>query len=314
MKTLLKYLSIAAAVLLVTRCSERELSVDPRLGEPLYHIGDGEPGSLDAIVREFNQRYGSFVIYDFAERDIRWTWTGHWYSWYTPMKAGNEAYAARLLTFLKENLYERFTDEFVRKNLSYKIFVVDSVCSSVSFSSSSLINVAERQNGMVLGNAGPQIDGFTDAKWNEIRGDAETIFINGLYNSAPSKPSQFISLRDQNLLIPGNTATLDPLGEYPSQRYRCYMAGWIKGMMPRPTSAESYLKPEEPQDFANYVLFLIQTPATEVGHVMERFPRVRERVLAIVPFLADVLGMDVIATQNINNPDDPMSKDFFQRF
>lgn len=313
MKTILKYLTVISATLLFfAACSEDNLSVDPELNKPIYKIKDGPSEPLNALVKEYYDRYGSYVLYDYTDQDIRWTWTSHWLHWYAPMKTGDEKYAVKLLTYLKENIYERFTDEFVHRNLAYSIFMADSVCSSVSFDKDNLINVSERQNGIILANAGAQQDDFTEDKWGAIRNDVETVFINGFYNAAPSKPSQFNSLRDQNLIIPDKGS--DPLGVYTSQRYNCYMNGWIKGRKPNFSTPETLLQPKVEQDFADYILFLIQTPAAEIKNVMTRFPRVRERVMALVPFLRNILELDVIATQNINCPADPMPADFFLQF
>ena len=74
------------------------------------------------------------------------------------------------------------------------------------------------------------------------------------------------------------------------------------------------LKPTSEQDFADYITFLTTNTKAELTNVLTRYSKMRERALALVPYLKNVLELDVIATQNKNCPEDPVSPDFFEQF
>jgi len=315
MKNFLKYILLAPIMFLLVSCSEERLEVDPSLNEPLYHIPEGgPPGSLAALMREFYDRYTTIVRFDFPEREIRSTWTGRWHWWYTPAQADSEQYGAALLGFLLENLYGRFEDDFVRRNLPYKIFLVDSLRSGV-LETSALINVASRQNAIILSHVGPQQAEFEDSTWNQIRLDVQEMFIRGFYEAAPSRPTAFILARNRAEFgaFP-DIGIEDPLGEFTSFSYRALRDGFIRGWLPNPTAPPTGIAPGILQDFADFTLLFIQEPATEIRNIFTRFPLVRQRALTLVPFLQNVIGLDVIVTQNNNHPDDPIPPDFFQQW
>jgi len=315
MKNFLKYMWVVPIVFLWTACSEERLEVDPNLNRPFYEIPEGGPsGSLAALMREFYDRYTTVVRFDFPEREIRSTWTGQWRSWYSPAQIGSEPYAAALLTFLLENLYGRFEDEFVRRNLPYKIFLVDSLRSGV-LETSALINVASRQNAIIFSNVGPQQTEFTDSIWEQIRVEVQEMFIRGFYDAAPSRPTAFILSRSRTEFgVFPDIGLEDPLGEYTTLRYRALRDGFVRGWLPNPAAPPTGIAPGNLQDFADFILMLMQEPATEITNLFTRFPLVRQRALILLPFLQNVIGLDVVATQNNNHPNDPISPDFFQQW
>ena len=323
MKNLLKYpyytikcaICLISMLWLLTACSKEKLEVDPNLNKPLYDIpAGGPPGSLAAFMREFYDRYATIVRFDFPEREIRTTWTGRWHSWYAPARAGSEPYAAALLSFLLENFYGLFEDEFVQRNLPYKIFFVDSLRSGV-LETSGLINVASRQNALILSHAGPQQAEFTDSIWERIRFDVQEMFIRDLYDGAPSRPIAFILLRSRpEFGIFPDIGLEDPLGEYTSFKYRALRDGFVRGWLPNPAAPATGIAPGHLQDFADFTLLLIGEPATEITNLFTRFSLLRQRALLLVPFLQNVIGLDVIATQNNNHPNDPLPPNFFQQW
>lgn len=301
----IKYSLIISCLLAGTAfaCSD-DLTVDENLAEVGYDLPQGEAGSVDALIYDIYERYGTYVLYDFDEQDIRTEWTGQWYNNYSPVPEGSEQYIRQTVEFLQEELLDGYTDDFVRRNLVYRIFLVDSLYEN-SYSDD-LINLIDREHGWVIGNVGPRMAEWTDEDWNTLKTELTSLFTLAFYNAAPIRPTQFLALRYTDLIIDGIE---DPLGEYEEQRYSTYMVGYIRGRVTGVT--ESWLRPEEDQDFADYITFLTTTPATELMHVLERFENVRERAKVLVPYLDTTLGLGVVATQNKNCPDDPIAEDYF---
>ena len=69
--------------------------------------------------------------------------------------------------------------------------------------------------------------------------------------------------------------------------------------------------PEEIDDLVDYLTFLMSSPATEIENVCGRFEVVKSRARIVVQTFLDEQGLDLIAIQNGNCPDDPLASDYF---
>lgn len=309
----MKYLNFSnlmflLAVIGFTACSDDDLHVDEELAKPQYVLAQGEPGSLEATIYDIHERYGTYVLYDFDEVDIRTNWTTGWRNWYAPVKKGNEKYVKEMIEFVQTNLFEGYTDDFVRANLVYRIFIVDSLCTSSSFDEDDLTNVLNKEHAWVISNVGPQLEDWTESDWTSLKNELTSLFTLSFYEGAAIKPTQFMALRFASLIIP--TKDSDPEEKYEKEQYGCYMVGFVRWRTlahGRPNS----MAPKEDQDFADYITFLTTTPATELSYVLKRFDKMKERTQVLVPYLNNILNLDVVATQNKNCPEDKVSADFF---
>lgn len=303
----LKILSVLIAVTGFTACSDDDLHIDEDLAKPQYVLPEGEPESLDALIYDIHERYGTYVLYDFKEADIRINWTTKWNNWYAPVKKGNEKYVRQMIEFVQKNLLEGYTDEFVRANLVYRIFMVDSLCTSSDYQKNKLTDLLNKEHAWVLSNIGPQLEDWTDADWGSLKNELISNFTLSFYEGAAVKPLQFTALKEPGLFCGDEK---DPEGKYGKEQYNMYKIGYVKW---RNTSSgtPNSMCPKDEQDFADYITFLTTTPATELSYVLKRFERVKERALVLVPYLDSVLHLNVITTQNKNCPEDMISADFF---
>lgn len=290
-------------------CSEDKLTPIEDMGKPQYVLPQGEPGSLDSLIYDFYERYGTYVLYDFQENDIRNTWTYFWSNYYVPVKSTNREYAKKMLIFLKENVLDNYMDDFVRKNLVYQIFLVDSVFSN-SAGTGTPGTVLTKEKAFVVGNVAPRLDSYTAAQWATVKNDFVNAFTQGFYDAAEIKPSAFLSLRPSGIVV---TLAYDPLNEYERYQYTFYMAGFIKWRNLAHGNSNS-MYPVEAQDFADYITFLTTNTRSELQHALTRFELVRKRAMLLVPYLKNVLDLDVITTQNNNCPEDPIPANFFEQF
>lgn len=302
---------LTLTVLGMNGCSEDNLTVDESLNAPLLTLPKGEPGSIDEMIYKIYERYGTYVLYKFDEKLIRQEWTTHFFGEYIPVKPGNEEYVREMLTFIQENLFDNYTDDFVRRSLVYKIFLVDSV--KESSLSSSYSDLVAGEHKYIIANVGPQLDEFTDARWTEIKNLLQNEFVKSFYGAATIKPTQFIALRTSGIALGIPTTDMDPLGEYDDYTYMFYVAGFVKWKNlshGRPNS----LTPDESQDFADFLTLLTTNGKTELTNVIKRFDKMKERIMVLVPYLNNVLNLNVVETQNQNCPEDPIPVDFFSQF
>ncbi len=309
----MRYINIGCLVLwgiLGIACSEEEIKPDLSLEEPQYVLPKGEEGSLEALIYDTWERYGTYVLYDFKEEDLRRTWTGRYTNWYAPVKSGNKDKVKKMLEFVRTSILENYTDDFVRANLDYRIFMVDSLCSQSTYNARRLVNVSTREHGIVVSNCGEKMDMLTDADWMAIRNEVQNVFTQGFYGAAPVKPVEFNASRENGKWIDKWLA--DPEGEYTAQQYPFLLLGFVKG---RETNGNpSMMFPTEDQDFADYITVLTASPKQELVNLFSRFPRIKERGLILVSYLDNVLKMGVVATQNKNCPEDKIDEGFFEKY
>lgn len=293
-------------------CSEDDIKVDESLGESLYPLSPGEPGSVDELIYQFYERYGTCVYYKFDEQQIRYSWTSEYTGEYTPVQPGNEEYVRTMLTFLQENIFDNYEDDFVRGALVQSIFMVET-CTEASYSTSTTDFIGDEDYKYIIANVGPQLDDFTDADWRNLRDAVYEVFVEGFYNAASIKPTEFLSLRESGLTLPFEDEFEDPLGEFDSMTYSHRLKGYISGQI-NFLGVQNYLYPDEEQDFRDYLNILTTSTKAELTNLLTRFDRVRERALVLVPYLKNILNLDVVQTQNQNCPEDPIPEDFFSQF
>lgn len=308
----LKYIfsSVFFAVLLACAigCSEDDITINKELGEPLIDLPKGEPGSVDEMIYKIYERYGTYILYSFDEQTIRRKWTGKWSSWYAPVKVENEEYVRKMVTFLQEDFLSGYTDEFVRKNLVHKIFLVDSLGEPMD--STSYMTFTSFDYTFVISNVGKAMDDFADSDWYKLRNEIVNTFTQSFYNSATVKPTKFLALAASGII----TQVEDPEGEYDKGQHSAFLVGYVHGRALPQGGYTDVLIPKTEQDFADYITFLTTNTKAELTNVLTRFPKMKERTLALVPYLKSVLELDVIATQNKNCPDDKVPSDFFEQF
>ncbi|MBC5622589.1 hypothetical protein [Butyricimonas hominis] len=308
-KYLLFWLFTAIVLTFVVSCSEDDI-VPKDLSNLQYELPRGEPGSLEEMIYGVYERYGTYILYDFDESVIRTRWTLKWSGWYAPVKPGNEERVKKMVTFLQENLFNGYTDDFVRRNLVYYIFLVDSVQPPLS---SKYPDMAVDDHRFIIANIGVQLDDYNDARWTSLRTDLISNFTLGFYEAASIKPTQFIASRTPGMSLGIPSKNMDPLGEYDDYTYMFYLEGFVKWKNLAHGNSNS-LTPDEAQDFADYITFLTNNTKTELTNVFNRFERMKERALILVPYLNNILELNVVATQNKNCPEDPIPENFFSQF
>ena len=102
----------------ITSCtSEDSIKPIPELGNPPFELPRGEAGSVEEQIYSVYEKYGSFVLYDFDQKEFYTTWNGRVVYWYAPVKKGNEAYVSQMVTFMVEDVFASYPEAFISKFL-----------------------------------------------------------------------------------------------------------------------------------------------------------------------------------------------------
>lgn len=109
----------------LTACSERDIDPsDLPVIDTEYTLPQGKSDADDYIV-EFYEKYGTYILYEFEEADLKWVqsdvnnlWNNFKYT------SADPQYVALMVDFLQENVFRFYPDAFLSKELPYKIFLL----------------------------------------------------------------------------------------------------------------------------------------------------------------------------------------------
>lgn len=300
-----KYIILFVLIFLGISCSEeKDLDILDDLASPEYKLPKGAPGSLDEKIYNIHQKYGTFVLYDFEETDFKRLWTSQWYKWYAPAnKSEDLKYVSRFVDFLDENIFSSYEPEFIKKNFPYKVFLVDTLVDRGTYNKRQEANVLSNgNNAIAISNVGLKSDSWTQQDWNLMKAQVNNAFTKFYYSSMDEKPTQFISLAFSSLIIPNAP---DPAGIEPIYESSCFSVGYVRGRN------GTWLSPVEEDDFADFITFLTTKRGSYLEGIFGRFPLMKERSIILYNFLKNKMDMDLVATQNLNFPDDKVTTDLY---
>lgn len=136
-------LFVLGLMLTISACKKSGETLTPSGIDDTYKVPQGN-NAFDETIVDYYKKYGTYMLYQFTEKDVYWTPTG----WKKPMEvrgtwtAGSEveasdpAYIAAQLNLIKTKWFDFYTDKFLKKFLPVKILLckkVDSVGNAYVF-------------------------------------------------------------------------------------------------------------------------------------------------------------------------------------
>lgn len=117
---------IICSVLLTNACTEEENLGEIEAPFPVYTLPQGKSPADNRIV-ELYEKYGSYFLYEFSRRDFIWTYVAN--STIPPYQGtpADPAYVGPFLDFLDDVWFKFYPDDFLKKHLPYKVFLVDTL-------------------------------------------------------------------------------------------------------------------------------------------------------------------------------------------
>ena len=309
---------LLAVALFLAACSE-DVNPNPELAGPLYGLQKGEPGSVDELIYNTWEHCGVHYIYDYEYYAFQVTnWSGYFNKYYTPVKEENKEVIRKVVTNIQEGVFAGMDADFIRRNWFVRVFLCDTLCDGYAYDEDDVVDTyMENQDMLIIPNVGEKMQNFTDEDWAKWQTEFSNLLISRLYLGASEQPTAFFDLRFKN--ANGKEATYflttvwveDPEHRYSKNVYTFRTKGYIKSK-PSSFQVETINVVDKQKDVADYINFLTTTTKEELDHNWSRFPLLLQRAKALIPYLGDVLGLDITAMQNANCPDDPVSADYFK--
>lgn len=298
-------------------CSE-DVKVNPELAGPLYGLTKGEPGSVDELIYNTWEEWGMYYLYNFEPYAFQVTnWSGYFYRWYTPVKEENTEVIRKIVNHIQGNIFIGLDKDMVQKSWFVRTFLCDSLCDDYEYNPAKLVTTY-LQNGdyIILTGVGDKMNNFTDEEWDNWTAELSSLLISRLYLGATEQPDDFFNLRMKKGNGQEETAIFapwdsDPANKYSPNVYTFRKNGYVRSK-PNTLQKETIFVPDQQMDLADYISFLTTTTKAELDYNFEVFPRMRERAVALIPYLQRVLSMNLVAMQNANCPDGPVEADYFK--
>lgn len=178
-------------------CSEdNEIGDVPALA-PEYTLPQGGSPADDRIVAFYN-KYGTYILYDYLETDLKWmqtdvnnTWTN--YSYTSP----DTHYVGDMLDLLDKIWFRFYPEEFHKKFLPYKIFLASTLTYNNGFGDVKNYNSRVVQSQMVISNCSEILTTLSDEAKLKLKRDIQNSLWNRWLNEF-SIPNEFYKVSDYN--------------------------------------------------------------------------------------------------------------------
>ena len=289
----------------IAACSEDDITLDPTLSASPYELPRGEEGSLEELIYSFHERYGVYILYDVTEKEVNTSWSGTYYYGIVPVDV--EKYRdcmVELITFLMDNVFATYPDEFIGELLPRRIFLVDTLLDG----DNEISMVTLENHSLAIAGVGEKMTAFTEADWANFNIELIGNVFGNL--TVPREFYDLINPQDNEWWLAGfGQSEEDPEGEYDDFHYAVYKCGCLDAIDQGILGL--FRLPSETDDLVDYVLFLMSTPATEIEKLCERFEAIENRARVLVQSLLTDQEVDLVAIQNATCPNDPLPVDYF---
>lgn len=109
----------------------------------------GEMQNRTSGLVDLYKKYGSYFLYDFTVADLNWNQVAN--STLYKLALGEPKYAIDMLDLLDEVWLKFYPEEFLKKNLPYRVFMADTVYSVLSWTNRPEICVKTGDNSLAFG-------------------------------------------------------------------------------------------------------------------------------------------------------------------
>lgn len=315
MKKLLNIFLIAG-LCVSSSCSEEDVNPAPELAGPLYGLQKGEPGSVDELIYKTWENCGVYYLYDYDEYAFQLTnWSGYFRRDFTPVKKENMEAVRKVVGNIHDHVFVGMDGDFIHRNWFVRVFLCDELYNT----SGKLITDPYLENAdlLIIPNVNADMLDYTDEDWQKWEAKFSDLLISRLYLGASVEPVDFFSLRPKKTngadltYILTDQWIIDPDERYSKNVYTFHTYGYVRSR-PNSYQSETVNIVDRKTDVADYIGFLTKSTKEEMDWCWAHFPVMKKRAQYLIPYLYDVLGLDIESMQKANVPDDPVPSGYFK--
>lgn len=316
MKRLLN-ICLVAALLAFSGCSDDEPDMTSQVTGPLYGLKKGAAGSVDELIYNIWEGTGVYYLYNF-ERDafLVSNFSGYFGYDYTPVAPENTEAVRLVVKNIQDKVFKGMDNDFIHRNWFVRVFLCDELTNSSGNAPADPYVV--NSDALIVHNVNADVLTRTDVEWDTWAGKFSDLLNSRLYLGATEQPTAFFDLRPKKsngteIIAIYKPWTEDPDGRYSPNVYTFRSYGYVR-------SKANFIGPEtvfvvdQKADISDYITFLTKTTKEELDWNWAKFPAMKKRAAALIPYLIDVLNLPLEEMQNANVPDDPVPTGYYRNF
>lgn len=163
--------------------------------EPDYVLPQGGDAEADKRIVELYEKYGSYFLYDFTVADLNWNQVANSTSY--KLALGDPKYAGDMLDLLEDVWLQFYPEEFLKKNLPYRIFMADTIYWVLSYMDRPITCAKTGDNSLAFGYMNADTKNKTVAEKVALKNEVQTLFFEVLRTrGAITIPEEFYKISD----------------------------------------------------------------------------------------------------------------------
>ena len=251
---------------------------------------------MDHYIYEFNQQYGNYILYEYQEVDYKWNMNT--LLDVTLVKQKERPILNEGIQYMKQVLFDDYSDEFKKKYFPFKILIADSVQVAKSGSVSKDESAEGGLSFLAVGKIRSGISTIASDSLLKLKGEVQaTLWARFLYNNEMLQlPEAFWSISDEyygvNLKTIDGNSSLKP-DEINAKKY---------GFWDRNRAADSgvsyCMAPDKTLDIYQFIQMIVTHTADEMKELMEGHDKLKDKYYLLINQVRDVYGVDIQAIGN----------------
>ena len=335
MKRKILYTLLGCTGMFLAACNDDDIKPSIDISPEYESVLELTPNSIhaDTLIKGWYDEYGCAVLYKFEKKDFGWLWTdqlNYYYELCDVTKQEDSVAVENMVRYIGNLIASKDEEELV-STLPYKIFLTKELHDGDEKSDDYVNLLYNGQNAIMLGYLSSETESFDEATFGTNLNATYTTLI---YNALTPKPTEFIASRETCgntglIILPDNDAVesepewepevypdfipRDDTGEvstYDTYYHKANVLGYITSYGASPGTAPMYI-PDEAQDYADYLSFITGQPGSYIRPRTQYYWRIAKRATLLIEYYREYQGEDLIATQNANFPDDPVTMEDF---
>lgn len=160
-----------------------------------YVLPQGKSPQADGRIVDLYEKYGSYFLYDFTLLDLNWNQVANSTSY--KLALGDPAYAGDMLDLLGEVWLQFYPEEFLKKNLPYRVFMADTIYQVLSYMDRPIECAKTGDNSLAFGYMNADTKKKTAAEKLALKNTVQMLFFDLLQvRKAVSIPEEFYKISD----------------------------------------------------------------------------------------------------------------------
>ena len=139
-----------------------------------YVLPQGKSPQADGRIVDLYEKYGSYFLYDFTLLDLNWNQVANSTSY--KLALGDPAYAGDMLDLLDEVWLQFYPEEFLKKNLPYRVFMADTIYQVLSYMDRPMECVKTGDNSLAFGYMNADTKKKTATEKLALKNTVQTLF------------------------------------------------------------------------------------------------------------------------------------------